>query len=107
MPCEFSRCFPSFRALCYSDPLLHICKRGWRSGCEPRCAPDPSPRTLLQENRLSILVNKNTRVLVQGITGKEGTFHTKQMIDYGTNIVGGVTPGKGGTTHEGVPIFNT
>jgi succinyl-CoA synthetase alpha subunit len=56
---------------------------------------------------LSILVNKNTRVLVQGITGKEGTFHTKQMIAYGTSIVGGVTPGKGGTTHEGVPIFNT
>ena len=56
---------------------------------------------------MSILVNKNTRVLVQGITGKEGTFHTKQMIAYGTNIVGGVTPGKGGTTHEGVPIFNT
>ena len=56
---------------------------------------------------MSILVDKNTRVVVQGITGKEGTFHTKQMIAYGTNIVGGVTPGKGGTTHEGVPIFNT
>jgi succinyl-CoA synthetase alpha subunit len=56
---------------------------------------------------LSILVDKNTRVVVQGITGKEGTFHTKQMIEYGTNIVAGVTPGKGGTTHEGVPIFNT
>jgi succinyl-CoA synthetase alpha subunit len=56
---------------------------------------------------LSILVDKNTRLVVQGITGKEGTFHTKQMIDYGTNIVAGVTPGKGGTTHEGVPIFHT
>lgn len=44
---------------------------------------------------------------MQGITGKEGTFHTKQMVDYGTNIVGGVTPGKGGTTHEGIPVFNT
>lgn len=56
---------------------------------------------------MSILVDKNTRLIVQGITGKEGTFHTRQMIEYGTNIVGGVTPGKGGTTHEGVPVFNT
>ncbi len=56
---------------------------------------------------MSILVDKNTRLIVQGITGKEGTFHTQQMIEYGTNIVGGVTPGKGGTTHEGVPVFNT
>jgi succinyl-CoA synthetase alpha subunit len=56
---------------------------------------------------LSILVDKNTRLIVQGITGKEGTFHTKQMVDYGTNVVGGVTPGKGGTTHEGIPVFNT
>jgi succinyl-CoA synthetase alpha subunit len=56
---------------------------------------------------LSVLVDKNTRLIVQGITGKEGTFHTKQMIEYGTNVVGGVTPGKGGTTHEGVPVFNT
>jgi succinyl-CoA synthetase alpha subunit len=56
---------------------------------------------------LSVLVDKNTRLIVQGITGKEGTFHTLQMIDYGTNVVGGVTPGKGGTTHEGVPVFNT
>jgi succinyl-CoA synthetase alpha subunit len=53
------------------------------------------------------LVDKNTRLIVQGITGKEGTFHTQQMIAYGTNVVGGVTPGKGGTTHEGVPVFNT
>jgi succinyl-CoA synthetase alpha subunit len=56
---------------------------------------------------LSVLVDKNTRLIVQGITGKEGTFHTLQMIDYGTQVVGGVTPGKGGTTHEGVPVFNT
>jgi succinyl-CoA synthetase alpha subunit len=56
---------------------------------------------------LSVLVDKSTRLIVQGLTGKEGTFHAKQMIEYGTNIVGGVTPGKGGTTHEGVPVFNT
>lgn len=56
---------------------------------------------------MSILVDKNTRVVVQGITGKEGSFHTGQMIAYGTRIVGGVTPGKGGTEHEGVPIFDT
>jgi succinyl-CoA synthetase alpha subunit len=56
---------------------------------------------------LSILVDKNTRVVVQGITGKEGSFHTGQMIAYGTKIVAGVTPGKGGTEHEGVPIFDT
>ena len=56
---------------------------------------------------MSILVNKNTRVIVQGLTGKEGTFHAKNCAEYGTKIVGGVTPGKGGTKHEGWPIFNT
>jgi len=56
---------------------------------------------------LSVLVDKSTRLIVQGITGKEGTFHTQQMVEYGTNIVGGVTPGKGGSTHEGIPLFNT
>lgn len=56
---------------------------------------------------MSILVDKNTRVVVQGITGREGSFHTGQMIAYGTNIVAGVTPGKGGTTHDGVPVFDT
>jgi succinyl-CoA synthetase alpha subunit len=56
---------------------------------------------------LSVLVDKNTRLVVQGITGKEGTFHTKQMVEYGTAVVGGVTPGKGGTMHEGIPVFNT
>ena len=56
---------------------------------------------------MSVLVDKSTRLIVQGITGKEGTFHTQQMVEYGTNIVGGVTPGKGGTTHEGIPVFNT
>ena len=56
---------------------------------------------------MSVLVDKNTRLIVQGITGKEGTFHTKQMVEYGTNVVGGVTPGKGGTQHEGIAVFNT
>jgi succinyl-CoA synthetase alpha subunit len=56
---------------------------------------------------LSVLVDKSTRLIVQGLTGKEGSFHAKQMVEYGTNIVGGVTPGKGGTTHEGIPVFNT
>ena len=56
---------------------------------------------------MSILVNKDSRVVVQGFTGKEGTFHSEQCIDYGTNIVGGVTPGKGGQIHLGKPVFNT
>src|SRR5213075_2793293 len=56
---------------------------------------------------MSILVDKNTKLIVQGLTGKEGTFHAKACAEYGTRIVGGVTPGKGGSTHEGWPIFNT
>jgi succinyl-CoA synthetase alpha subunit len=56
---------------------------------------------------MAILVNKSTRLIVQGITGREGTFHAKGAAAYGTNVVGGVTPGKGGATHEGWPVFNT
>jgi succinyl-CoA synthetase alpha subunit len=56
---------------------------------------------------MAILVDKNTRLIVQGLTGREGTFHAKACADYGTKVVGGVTPGKGGTTHEGWPIFNS
>src|SRR5579875_2446569 len=56
---------------------------------------------------MSILIDEHTRVLIQGFTGREGTFHAQQMLDYGTKVVGGVTPGKGGTQHLGLPVFDT
>ncbi len=56
---------------------------------------------------MSILINEKTKIIIQGFTGKIGSFHAKEMIDYGSNVVGGVTPGKGGQTHHGLPVFNT
>src|SRR5215469_1571589 len=56
---------------------------------------------------MSVLVDKNTKVICQGFTGQQGTFHSEQAVDYGTKLVGGVTPGKGGTEHIGLPVFNT
>src|SRR5262245_46328748 len=56
---------------------------------------------------MAVLIDKHTRLIVQGLTGREGTFHAKQAAAYGTTVVGGVAPGKGGTTHEGWPVFDT
>src|SRR5262245_55079839 len=97
--------------------IIIVCNRAHPAPSAPRVL-NGSPRPRLRAGsdaypgifggeNLSVLVDKSTRLLVQGITGKEGTFHALQMRDYGTNIVGGVTPGKGGTTHEGFAVFNT
>ena len=69
--------------------------------------PWGAPTESYQGIFMSVLIDKNTKVIVQGFTGTQGTFHAEQMLEYGTQVVGGVTPGKGGTTHLGLPVFNT
>merc|ERR1719192_1227646 len=64
-------------------------------------------RTCYTQTRPNMALTKNTKVICQGFTGKQGTFHSRQAIEYGTNMVGGVSPGKGGKTHMGLPVFNS
>src|SRR5690242_21759544 len=74
----------------------------------PRWSPRPRRRRRFSGDRaMSVLVGNDTKLLVQGITGREGSFHATQMVEYGTNVVAGVTPGKAGAEVAGVPVFNT
>src|SRR5206468_11789080 len=84
---------------------LHHRRRDGRCGRESRAAREIGADSGLKA--MAVLIDKSTRLLVQGLTGREGTFHAKQAQAYGTNVVAGVTPGKGGTTHEGWPVFDT
>ncbi len=88
--------------------LHHRRDHAGRGGQGGRGSQRETPRANVNlEQSMSVLVDENTRLIVQGITGKEGTFHAKGCAEYGTKVVGGVTPGKGGTTHEGWPVFDT
>src|SRR5881296_4340778 len=84
-----------------SGRLACILRSRWRKPPSSRSKSNPGAR------RLAVLLSKKTRVLVQGITGHQGQFHTRAMIDFGTKVVAGVTPGKGGTKVEGVPVFDS
>jgi succinyl-CoA synthetase alpha subunit len=97
-----------------ASPKVPVVKCVWLEGCFPPF-PQPGPNfkerdnvcTQAFSNLMAILLDKGTRVIVQGITGRDGSFHTQQMLQYGTQVVAGVTPGKEGQTLEGVPVFNT
>lgn len=88
--------FPGIPGVTYADSLL-----------EGVAALSAQKKLVGGRTEMSILVDQNTRLIVQGITGREGTFHTEQMLEYGTNVVAGVTPGKGGQNVLGIPVFNT
>src|SRR6185437_9052324 len=125
-------CGASDRPIWRQRPLCGraVCARNWGSGADSgdrarhrgaqefrreRQCGEGAARSLQADRQqprrsgagMSILVDKNTKVITQGMTGETGTFHTRQALDYGTQMVAGVTPGKGGTAHLGLPVFNT